>query len=55
MPPPFGARVGLVLFEKGRLQPGEASLKRLIGERGTGSRTIPTTGAIGDATVITLW
>ncbi|MEU9793041.1 hypothetical protein AB0E27_20840 [Streptomyces sparsogenes] len=54
MPPPSGAEVSLVLFERGRLQPGPASLRRLIGGRATTTRTIRTAGSLGTATVITL-
>ncbi|WP_230864129.1 glycosyltransferase [Streptomyces clavuligerus] len=54
MSPPPGTLVRLVLFEKGRDQPGAAALERLIGDRHGGSRTVPTEGSLGDATVITL-
>ncbi|GAA2351368.1 hypothetical protein GCM10010246_44530 [Streptomyces cuspidosporus] len=54
MPPPSGVEVSLVLFERGRLQPGPASLRRLIGGRATTTRTIRTAGSLGTATVITL-
>ncbi|MES4902759.1 MULTISPECIES: PT domain-containing protein [unclassified Streptomyces] len=54
MAPPSGVEVSLVLFERGRLQPGPASLRRLIGGRPTTTRTIPTDGSLGTATVITL-
>ncbi|NUS83769.1 MAG: glycosyltransferase [Streptomyces sp.] len=49
-----GVEVSLVLFERGRLQPGPASLRRLIDGRATTTRTIPTEGSLGTATVITL-
>ncbi|MDQ0602976.1 hypothetical protein QF037_007321 [Streptomyces canus] len=52
--PPTNIRVSLIIFERGRLQPGPASLKRLIGDRDVTVRTIPTHGSIGTATVITL-
>ncbi|MFI1847435.1 glycosyltransferase [Streptomyces sp. NPDC020480] len=51
---PSGVEVSLVLFERGRLQPGPASLRRLIDGRATTTRTIPTEGSLGTATVITL-
>ncbi|GAP52365.1 hypothetical protein [Streptomyces azureus] len=51
---PEGTEVSLLLFERGRLQPGEAGLKELIGGRETLVRTIPTSGSVGAATVITL-
>jgi hypothetical protein len=51
---PDGITVSLVLFEHGRLQPGPASLKRLVGRRETTVLTVPTPGSIGTATVITL-
>ncbi|MCC3768205.1 glycosyltransferase family 39 protein [Streptomyces sp. UNOC14_S4] len=51
---PAGTEVSLILFERGRLQPGKAALKRLIGDRRTTVREIPTDGSIGRATVITL-
>ncbi|MDX3228828.1 glycosyltransferase family 39 protein [Streptomyces sp. ME19-01-6] len=54
MAPPSGAEVSLILFERGRSQPGPASLRRLIGGRATTTRTIPTEGSLGTATVITL-
>ncbi|MEU5106367.1 glycosyltransferase family 39 protein [Streptomyces sp. NPDC021354] len=54
MTPPSGVEVSLVLFERGRLQPGPASLRRLIDGRATTTRTIPTEGSLGTATVITL-
>lgn len=54
MEPPPHTRVSLVLFARGRLQPGPAALKQLIGGRETTTRRIPTRGAVGDATVITL-
>ncbi|WP_078610387.1 MULTISPECIES: glycosyltransferase family 39 protein [Streptomyces] len=54
MAPASGAEVSLILFERGRLQPGPASLRRLIGGRATTTRTIPTEGSLGTATVITL-
>ncbi|MET9964747.1 glycosyltransferase family 39 protein [Streptomyces sp. NPDC006356] len=54
MTPPPGIPVTLVLFEHGRLQPDDASLARLIGDRDTTVRTIPTDGALGTATAITL-
>jgi hypothetical protein len=51
---PEGTEVSLLLFERGRLQPGKAGLKELIGDRETLVRTIPTSGSVGAATVITL-
>ncbi|MEU5428780.1 glycosyltransferase family 39 protein [Streptomyces olivoreticuli] len=51
---PADIKVSLILFERGRLQPGKAALKRLIGDRGTTVREIPTDGSIGKATVIRL-
>lgn len=54
MAPAAGVEVSLVLFERGRLQPGPASLRRLIDGRATTTRTIPTEGSLGTATVITL-
>ncbi|MGW3569643.1 glycosyltransferase [Streptomyces sp. NPDC000941] len=54
MAPAAGVEVSLVLFERGRLQPGPASLGRLIDGRATTTRTIPTEGSLGTATVITL-
>ncbi|BBC35525.1 hypothetical protein SGFS_068190 [Streptomyces graminofaciens] len=54
MSPPPHTEVTLVLFERGRLQPGPTALKKLIGDHETTTREIPTGGAIGDATVITL-
>ncbi len=54
MTPPPGTPVTLVLFEYGRLQPDDASLARLIGDRDTTVRTIPTDGALGTATAVTL-
>jgi hypothetical protein len=53
-PPPPGTRVTLVLFEHGRLQPDDTALARLIGDRDTTVRTIPTDGALGTATAVTL-
>ncbi|MEU5643397.1 glycosyltransferase family 39 protein [Streptomyces milbemycinicus] len=53
-PPPSGVEVSLILFERGRLQPGPASLRHLIDSRATTTRTIPTDGSLGTATVITL-
>ncbi|WP_159399449.1 MULTISPECIES: glycosyltransferase [Streptomyces] len=47
-------RVSLVLFERGRLQPGPASLSALIDGRDTTIVRIPTKGSLGTATVITL-
>ncbi len=52
--PPPGHHTTLVLFEHGRLQPDDAALARLIGDRGTTVRTTPTDGALGTATTITL-
>ena len=54
MAPPSDTEVSLVLFERGRLQPGPTALKKLIGGRNTTTRHIPTRGSVGDATVITL-
>ncbi|MGY0057314.1 glycosyltransferase [Streptomyces sp. LZ34] len=54
MAPASGVEVSLILFERGRLQPGPASLRHLIGGRATTTRTIPTEGSLGTATVITL-
>ncbi|GGQ91540.1 hypothetical protein GCM10010251_02450 [Streptomyces aurantiogriseus] len=54
MTPPPGTHVTLVLFEHGRLQPDDTALARLIAGRDTTVRTIPTDGALGTATVITL-
>jgi hypothetical protein len=54
MTPPSGTRVTLVLFEHGRLQPDGTALTHLIGGRGTTVRTIPTDGALGTATAVTL-
>ncbi|MEU5025646.1 glycosyltransferase family 39 protein [Streptomyces milbemycinicus] len=54
MAPASGVEVSLILFERGRLQPGPASLRRLIGGLATTTRTIPTEGSLGTATVITL-
>ncbi|WP_461080913.1 glycosyltransferase family 39 protein [Streptomyces deserti] len=51
---PAGTEVSLLLFERGRLQPGPAGLRRLIGDREVLVRRIPTPGSIGTATVITL-
>ncbi|GEC06199.1 hypothetical protein SSP24_38540 [Streptomyces spinoverrucosus] len=52
--PPPGTRVTLVLFEHGRLQPHAAALARLIGNRDTTVRPIPTEGTLGTAAAITL-
>lgn len=54
MTPPPGTHVTLVLFEHGRLQPDDTALARLIGDRDTTVRTIPTAGALGTATAVTL-
>jgi hypothetical protein len=51
--PPPHTRVSFILFERGRLQPDAASLKRLIDGRTTTVQTIRTSGTVGDATVIT--
>lgn len=54
MTPPPQDQVTLILFEHGRLQPDATTLSRLIGDHGTTVRTIPTNGALGTATAITL-
>ncbi|UGY91997.1 glycosyltransferase family 39 protein [Streptomyces gobiensis] len=54
MTPPPDTKVSLILFERGRLQPGPAALQRLVGNRDTETRTVPTKGSLGTATVITL-
>ncbi|MBC2903621.1 glycosyltransferase [Streptomyces cupreus] len=51
---PADTEVSLLLFERGRLQPGPAGLKRLIGDREPLIRRIPTQGSLGTATVLTL-
>ena len=53
-PPPPKTRVTLLLFDHGRLQPNPAALSRLIGDRATRVRTIPTEGELGRARAITL-
>lgn len=54
MAPPAGTRISLVTFERGRLQPDAAGLRRLTeGHRVVVTR-IPTRGSAGDATVYTL-
>ncbi|MFF9285085.1 glycosyltransferase [Streptomyces griseosporeus] len=50
---PEGTRVTLVLYERGRLQPGRAELTRLIGHHEPTVRRIPTAGSLGTATLIT--
>jgi hypothetical protein len=52
--PPPGTTVRLILFAHGRLQPGPAELAALVGDRSAGTRTFPTGGSLGTATVITL-
>ncbi|MEU0742641.1 glycosyltransferase [Streptomyces sp. NPDC006134] len=54
MTPRPGTTVRLVLFEHGRLQPSGAELRRLTGGRHVRTRTIPTHGSLGTATVLTL-
>ncbi|MFE7931260.1 glycosyltransferase [Streptomyces sp. NPDC057456] len=54
MTPSSEEQVTLILFEHGRLQPDSTTLSRLIGDRDTIVRTIPTDGTLGTATAITL-
>ncbi|NEB78994.1 glycosyltransferase family 39 protein [Streptomyces sp. SID14478] len=54
MEPPANTDINFVLFERGRLQPDEKTLKKLLHGRKTDVRTIPTNGSAGDATVLTL-
>lgn len=51
---PEGTLVSLVVFERGRLQPGAAGLERLAAGRETDVRRIGTDGPVGAATVVTL-
>ncbi|GAA0328529.1 glycosyltransferase [Streptomyces blastmyceticus] len=51
---PADVKVQFVLFERGRLQPGPSALKELVGTRKETTRTIPTEGSLGRATVVSL-
>ncbi|WP_274915191.1 glycosyltransferase [Streptomyces sp. WZ-12] len=52
--PAPGVKTSFILFERGRYQPTSDALRRLIGHRATSVRHIPTNGAVGSATVITV-
>ncbi|WP_312018557.1 glycosyltransferase family 39 protein [Streptomyces sp. I05A-00742] len=52
--PPAAVRTHLVLYARGRLQPGPAVLRRLIGDREATVRVVGTRGSLGGARVITL-
>nr|WP_053161235.1 hypothetical protein [Streptomyces caatingaensis] len=52
--PPPPTEITFVLFEHGRLQPGADALRTETGRRGTVVRTLPTSGSLGTATLVTL-
>ncbi|GHF29302.1 hypothetical protein GCM10010218_08070 [Streptomyces mashuensis] len=51
---PPHVQVSLVLFDRGRLQPGPSALKALLDGRDVTTRVVPTDGPLGTARVLTL-